>query len=180
MRKSLNEAIALSLTISFFMVAIQLSVADAETREAEGQRLYQEGKDLQRKGDHKGALDSFERALVIIKDVYGSDHPAVVATLTNIGGVWHSLGHYHKAIDYHQQALDLGMKLYGREHPNQAITLNNLALAWKRLGAYDKARDYLKDSLAICQSRLGDNHPYTKSAKASLSDVEAKLRTTSK
>lgn len=147
-----------------------------ETLEAQGQRLYQEGKQLQQKGEYKKALNSFEQALVIIKKVYGNEHPSVVATLTNIGVAWDSLGKYHKAIDYYGQALVLGRKVHGEKHPANATTLNNLAMSWKRLGKYKKAKEYLEEALVICRATLGENHPYTKAAKASLSDIQAKLQ----
>lgn len=114
--------------------------------------------------------------MVIIKKVYGSEHPSVVATLTNIGVAWDGLGKYHKALDYYEQALALNRKIYGRKHPSNATTLNNMAMSWKRLDNYKKANECLEEAVVICQATLGENHSHTKAAKATLSRIQARLR----
>jgi tetratricopeptide (TPR) repeat protein len=106
------------MVISLISVVRKSTWVDAETLQAKGQRPYQEGNDLHQRREYKKALNSLERALIIIKKVYGNEHPSTAAVPTNIGVIRHGLDKYRKAIGCHEQALAIGKKIYGEEHPS--------------------------------------------------------------
>ena len=121
--------------------------------------LFKLGEILQEMGNAKKAIDYYEQALSIDRDVYGERHPAVAAILNNIGGAWHALGEHKKAIEYYEQALSIDKKVYGRRHSDVATTLNNIGMAWHALGKHKKAIDYFEQALSLGKEVYGERHP---------------------
>jgi tetratricopeptide (TPR) repeat protein len=72
-------------------------------------------------GEPKKALEYYEQALSIDKEVYGDRHPNVATTLNNIGLVWDALGDSQRAKGYFQQAYSIFREFYGDEHPDTLI-----------------------------------------------------------
>jgi tetratricopeptide (TPR) repeat protein len=110
-------------------------------------------------GDSKKAVDYFEKALEIDREVYGEKHPDVATMLSNLGLAWDSLGDSKKAIEYFEKALKIDREVYGEKHPDVATRLNNLGGAWKSLGDYKKAIDYFEKALKIDREVYGEKHP---------------------
>ncbi len=110
-------------------------------------------------GEHHKAIDYFQQALNIFKEVYGEKHQYVAAALNNLGGAWRALGEPSKAIDYYEQALTIDRTVSGEEHPDVAVDLNNLGSAWYALGEHRKAIDYFQQALAIDRAVYGEEHP---------------------
>jgi tetratricopeptide (TPR) repeat protein len=110
-------------------------------------------------GDSKKAIDYYEQALSIGKEVYGERHPAVATDLSNLGGAWHTLGDSKKAVDYYEQALSIDKEVYGERHPAVATDLSNLGSAWDALGDSKKAVDYYEQALSIDKEVYGERHP---------------------
>jgi tetratricopeptide (TPR) repeat protein len=77
-------------------------------------------------GDSKKAVDYFEKALEIDREVYGEKHPDVATRLSNLGSAWYSLGDSKKAIEYTQQAYTIFQEILGDQHPNTKIVKENL------------------------------------------------------
>ena len=77
-------------------------------------------------GDSKKAIDYYEQALSIDKEVYGERHPAVARDLNNLGLAWNNLGDSKKAIKYIQQAYKIFQEIYGDEHPHTRIAKESL------------------------------------------------------
>ncbi|WP_341808347.1 tetratricopeptide repeat protein [Wolbachia endosymbiont (group E) of Neria commutata] len=83
----------------------------------------QKARDLQKIENLQKAKESFEKALPIYKDVYGSEHIEVGITLNVLGSVFYSLAglqkeneakeSYKKAKDLHESALHIYKKFYG-------------------------------------------------------------------
>ncbi|OQY52113.1 MAG: hypothetical protein B6247_17800 [Candidatus Parabeggiatoa sp. nov. 2] len=102
-------------------------------------------------GDYPKALDFFQQALAIFRDI--GDKSGQGKVLTNIGVVYKNLGDYPKALDFFQQALaifrDIGDK------SGQGTNLGNIGSVHLSLGDYPKALDYYQHALAIRQA-IGD------------------------
>jgi tetratricopeptide (TPR) repeat protein len=77
-------------------------------------------------GDSKKAVDYYEQALDIDREVYGDRHPSVARDLNNLGGAWDSLGDSKKAVGYFEQALDIFREVYGDRHPHTQTIKKNL------------------------------------------------------
>jgi tetratricopeptide (TPR) repeat protein len=73
-------------------------------------------------GDPKKAIEYYEQALSIGREVYGNRHPAVATDLNNIGSVWYALGDRKRAKTCLQQAYSIFQEFYGDEHPHTIIT----------------------------------------------------------
>ena len=73
-------------------------------------------------GEHKKAIEYYEQALSIDRDVYGKRHPSVATYLHNIGMAWGHLGDSRRAKTYLQQAYSLFQEFYGDEHPSTRNT----------------------------------------------------------
>jgi tetratricopeptide (TPR) repeat protein len=110
-------------------------------------------------GNARQALEYYEQALSIDKEVYGDRHPNVAAYLNNIGEAWRVLGEPKKAIGYYEQALSIDKEVYGDRHPNVATMLNNIGLAWDALGEAKKAIEHYDEALSIDKEVYGDRHP---------------------
>ena len=69
-------------------------------------------------GETKKAIEYYEQALSIHKEVYGERHPDVATDLNNLGGAWSDLGDVRKAIEHLQRAYEIFREFYGDEHPH--------------------------------------------------------------
>ena len=114
-------------------------------RQAEADRLLDQGIKLYRVSKYWEALQKFEQALLIFREI--KDLKGEAPTLNNLGRIYTSLGQYQKAIEYHQQSLPLQKQIGDRE--GEATTLNGLGGAYDNLGQYQKAIEFYRQSLTI-------------------------------
>nr|WAI02779.1 MAG: tetratricopeptide repeat protein [Candidatus Methanoperedens sp.] len=110
-------------------------------------------------GNNRQAIQYSEQALSIFKEVYGERHPAVVATLNNIGVAWGKLGKSEKALQCYEQALLIVKELYGEGHLAMATTFNNIGTSEFNLGKYERAKECYEQALTICKELYGDRNP---------------------
>jgi len=145
-----------TLTISDFPLIqnpkskIQNSQVLAQTsidREAEADRLLEQGVEQAQTGQVEAALQSFQQALTIYREInnrWSEGH-----ALGNLGLAYHFLGNYTKAIEYHQQSLAIAREIKNRYDEGQS--LGNLGIAYDFLEDYPKAIEYHQQSLAIAR-----------------------------
>jgi len=91
----------LPLTLKFEPLAAQAQTT--QDRNAEAMRLYEEGLQLLDRSQFREALEKFQKALVIVREI--GDRQGEGDTLNNIGRVHRNLGQYAKALEFYQQAL---------------------------------------------------------------------------
>ena len=130
-----------------------------ERNEIYSRLLYELGWIYYDIGEAKKAIEYYEQALSIDKEIYGERHPDVASDLNNLGEAWRNLGDAKKAIDYDKQALSIVKGVYGNKHPNVATSLNNLGLAWRDMGDAKKAIEYFEQALSIYREVYGNKHP---------------------
>jgi len=99
-------------------------------KEIEASSLLLMGKIANNLGDKQNALDYFNRALPLWREV--GDKSREATTLNNIGLVYDDLGEKQKALNYYNQALPL-RKTVG-DKSGEAVTLHNLMFVWYELG----------------------------------------------
>ena len=129
-------------------------------RDEKGSRfLFELGWIYDDSGNPRKAIDYYEQALSIGREVYGERHPSVATRLNNLGAAWYALGDSRKAIEYYEQALSIGREVYGERHPSVAAMLNNLGEVWRSLGDPRKAIDYYEQALSIDREVYGERHP---------------------
>jgi CHAT domain-containing protein len=129
-----------------------ISIASAEvqttrSRQAEADRLLRQGLQQYQMSQFEAALQSFQQALVIYRELKYRLQEGVA--LGNLGIAYESLGNYPKAIEYQEQSLAIVRELKDRE--GEVAALGNLGVAYKSLGNYPKAIDYQEQSLAIAR-----------------------------
>jgi CHAT domain-containing protein/Tfp pilus assembly protein PilF len=98
-----------------------------------------------RQGEYAKALNYYQQALVIAKELNNPEHQ--VATLNNIGKVYTRLGEYTKALEYLSHALVIGKDL--SDPDRKVTTLNSIGEIYENLGQYAKALEYLNQAVVI-------------------------------
>ena len=143
---------AVSLTLGSAMrVSGELIAQTSQQRKEEVIRLNEQGVQLFGQGKYSEALELFEKALVICKQI--DDKSGEGAYLNNIGLVYNNLGQYQKALDYYQQSLVIRKQIGDKS--GEGTTLNNIGVVYRSLGQYQKALDYYQQALVISK-HLGD------------------------
>jgi CHAT domain-containing protein/Tfp pilus assembly protein PilF len=129
-------------------------IAQAQTtqdRKAEMVRLNEEGLQLLDRSQFREALEKFQKALVIIREI--GDRQGEGDTLNNIGRVYRNLGQYAKALEFFNQALAIRKEV--GDKGGEGTTLNNIGLVYRNLGQYPKALEFFSQVLAIVKE-VGD------------------------
>lgn len=99
--------------------------------------------------DFVSAKSKLESALEIKKKEYGSNHPEVAKTLTNLGIVLQNLGDDNGALEHLEQALSINERVYGPDHIEVAKTVGNLGNVFYRKGNYEAAQEQLNQAKDI-------------------------------
>ncbi|MBD2206959.1 tetratricopeptide repeat protein [Calothrix sp. FACHB-1219] len=123
-------------------------VAQGQTQQQrleESRKLNKQGLKLFRQGKYKEALELFEKALVISREI--SDKEIESRILSNIGSVYDNLGEYKQALDYYQQALTIARQIDDKF--GEGRILDNIGQVYDNLGEYQKALDYYQQALTI-------------------------------
>jgi len=98
------------------------------------------------------------RALPVIVESLGPDHPDVGTGLNNLALLLADTNRLSEAEPLYRRALAIGEKSLGPDHPAIAIRLNNLAGLLRATNRLSEAEPLYRRSLAIVES-LGPDHP---------------------
>ena len=88
------------LALTSHLAPLPAQAQTAQDRKAEALRLDKKGLQLLNRGQFRQALEKFQEALVIRKEV--GDKMGEGTTLNNIGNVYFYLGQYAKALEFFQ------------------------------------------------------------------------------
>ncbi|MCZ8046817.1 MAG: CHAT domain-containing protein [Microcystis sp. LE19-41.2A] len=124
---------------------------NTDARKAEADQLLQQGIQQYQTSQFREALQSWEKALQIYREI--GDRQGEANSLGSLGIAYGSLGQYQKAIEYHQQYLTIAREIGDRQ--GEANSLGSLGIAYSSLGQYQKAIEYHQQSLAI-NREIGD------------------------
>ena len=155
-------------SISLFLVATMslLTTPDSlfpaiaqttDARQAEADRLMQQGMQQSQTGQLRAALNSWQQALQIYRTI--KNRPEEGRALSNLVGVYLSLSNYAQAIEYSQQSLAIAREIKHRQ--GEGAVLGNLGVAYLNLGNLAKAIEYTQQQLAIVREikdRLGEGN----------------------
>ncbi|MCF2151319.1 CHAT domain-containing tetratricopeptide repeat protein [Desmonostoc muscorum LEGE 12446] len=155
---SLTALITLILTISQpianlppLFQASQVLAQTAADRKAEADRLYQQGDKQIQTSQYKAALQSFQQALAIYRQI--RDRKGEALSLNYIAIVQRTLGDYIQALEFYKQALNMFRELGDRL--NEGTALNNIGKVYEGLGQYPQALEFYQQALAI-RRQVGD------------------------
>eukprot|EP00752_Nemacystus_decipiens_P011921 g10571.t1 len=113
---------------------------------------------LMLEGKYEDADIVSKQALAINEEVYGQDHPQVVATLVFRAELSKKQGKYEDADVLCQRALLTREKEYGRDHPELVWILNSRAWLLVDQGKYEDADVLYQRALAIEEEVYGKDH----------------------
>ncbi|MEG4391310.1 tetratricopeptide repeat protein [Microcoleus sp. BROC3] len=128
---------------SFFPAIAQTT----DAREAEADRLLQQGTQQYQTGQFQAALNFWQQALPIYRALKNRQGEGWI--LGNLGMAYRSLGNYAKAIEYAQQHLAIARETKDRQ--TEGWVLADLGRAYYSLGNYGKTIEYSQQTLAIAR-----------------------------
>ena len=157
---------------------LQVAVAEAECLGVENEQVgfinNYIGFQLHQYGQSQKAIGYMIRALAICEKVLGAEHLATAAILSNIGGLWESLGQLGESRFYIERALtiyenelliaeslDKVVETVDINYLGIAASLNNMGALLESMGQLVQARSYYERALTICEKVLGADNPYT-------------------
>lgn len=121
------------------------------------------------------ALEYYQRALSIYRNLYGEEHANVAVCYYNMGTAHYPLGQFDKSLMYAQKALDIRLKLFGDEHVKVANCYNCIGADYSALSQYDKAGEYCQRALTMLQKLLGEEHEEVAMCYHNLGDIYRKM-----
>ncbi|WP_286396727.1 CHAT domain-containing protein [Pseudanabaena mucicola] len=136
---------ALLAGVPSIVIVESVQAQTVQDRKAEAERLSQQGIKLYQASHYQEAIQVFESALGIYRDI--KDHKGEAASLVRLGATYRSLGQPQRTIEYYQQSLAVQKQIGDRT--GEAISLISLGAAYKNLGQYQRAIEYLQQSLAV-------------------------------
>ncbi len=98
------------------------------------------------------------RALELVKNEFGEDHPQFNYILNYIVSTYSILGQYEKALPFLLKIKEKTEKTYGENSPEYGRILKNLASLYQDMGSYDIALSFYLESLKITEKALGKNN----------------------
>ncbi len=120
-------------------------------RQAEADRLFQEGTEQFSNRQYQAALQTYQQVLAISREI--SDREGEGETLHKIGATYDRLGEYSQALEFYQQALSIRQALGDRA--GVGSTLNSIGGIYHQQGSYQQALEFYQQTLAI-RREVGD------------------------
>ena len=111
------------------------------------------------------------RALQILEQTYGPDHPEIASVLDSLGRVLRELGEPSTGKQASERALQILLRVHGHDHYQVAIVLHTQALTLRELGDAAAARQMLERALRVFKTTLGPCHIDTLRAKRGLQEL---------
>ncbi|MEP6516674.1 CHAT domain-containing protein [Microcoleus vaginatus] len=128
----------------------------AVTRKAEADRLLEQGIQQYAISHFREALQSWEQALTIYREI--GDRAGEANYFGNLGIAYRFLGQSHRAIEFLEQSLDISREIGDRV--GEAHSLGNLGNAHQSLEQYHRAIEFHQQSLDISREieyRVGES-----------------------
>jgi tetratricopeptide (TPR) repeat protein len=107
------------------------------------------------RGDLEEAEPFYRRALEIIEEALGPDHPDVALSLNNLALLYRDNGDYAAAGELLNRAQAILVAALGPNHPNVAVGMRNLARLRRLEGNTGRAESLYNVALSIFEQALG-------------------------
>jgi CHAT domain-containing protein len=138
------------LSVAFYIPVhspLPVSAQATDAREAEGDRLMQQGIQQHQTGQFPAALNSWQQALQIYRALKNRKGEGLA--LGMLGFAYDSLGNWAKAIECKQQSLAIAREIKDRQF--EGVIMKDLVLTYLSLGDSAKAIEYSQQYLAIAR-----------------------------
>ncbi|NER92323.1 MAG: CHAT domain-containing protein [Symploca sp. SIO1B1] len=153
-----------TILVTWLLVLVpELTVGQTTPNLAESEQLLeveelnQQARELYNQGQFAAALEAFEDALIIVRElpVSAMKRQQEGDILYKMGESYNQLSQYRQAADSYEQALSIYQELNSWQ--KQGNSLNWLGLIYEQLGEYKRSLDSYEEALAINQE-LGNHH----------------------
>ena len=108
---------------------------------------------------HDDAEAAFRRAIELLQEEFGEDHPEVAVAHENLGTTLRNQGRDAEGLAEHRRALELRELAFGPEHPLIAIAHAHLGATLQELRRWDEAEAELRLALDLLLRAFGPDHP---------------------
>ncbi|MBD2563339.1 CHAT domain-containing protein [Nostoc linckia FACHB-391] len=156
MKKILTSFLAVGVYLTPVTVMLMAQPTWGQTqnlRSQEAERLLEQGIKLTQQQEHQQAIQIFQQALTIARELKDQKHEATA--LLGLGFNYDRLGEKQKVLDYFNQALPLYRAVGDRS--GEATTLNNIGGVYSALGEKQKALDFYNQALPLRRA-VGDRY----------------------
>jgi len=127
------------------------------------------------RGKRAGARARFAKALAIVEQELGPDHPAALTTLNQLGNLAKTEGRFDEARRLLGRVLAARERMVGKDHPDVANALNNLGNVYRSEGKLDDAKRLYDRAIEIRVAALGPDHPEVGTAYNNLGIIYSDL-----
>ncbi len=128
---------------------------------------------------HKERFDDASRlgdaSLVILREIFGPEHPAVGQALLLPGSIALVQGDAETAEVAYQQAADIFARTLGRSHPSYATALLSLANSARAQGGYERARELSAEALEGMLANYPEGNMRVMAARSNLASLDHQL-----
>ena len=121
------------------------------------------------------AQEQFEKALALLRQFRGDDHPEVAQAWNNLGVVLARYSKNNEAIAAYEKSLELQEKNLGPDHPDTAKSRQNLAVVLNVSGRVEDALRQSQRAYEIRLRTLGEAHPETLASKRTVGKIYGRL-----
>lgn len=110
-------------------------------------------------GGDEASRELAERAVALREELHGEDHPAIAASLDNLGALLSEIDRLDAARQAAERALAIRRRAFGSGHPEAGKSLNLLASIVSKQEGPDLARPLWEEALGVLEAGLGPDHP---------------------
>ena len=111
------------------------------------------------RAQYEQAEPLYRRALEILEQALGHNHPQVATALNDLAILYYEQGKYKQAEPLYRRALEIWEQAYGSRHPNVAYPLNGLANLYREQGKYEQVEPLYRRALEIWEQVYRSGHP---------------------
>jgi serine/threonine protein kinase/tetratricopeptide (TPR) repeat protein len=122
-------------------------------------------------GENAAALRQMQRALELLEEAHGPDHPSTLSALNNLALAYQAAGRRSEALPLHERGLSRAKAKLGADHLDTLNSMSNLALAYWQVGRLADALPLFEAALKGFEARLGRDHPDTLTLMNNLATV---------
>lgn len=130
---------------------------------------------LEALGRNEEALEVKQKALDLLTEYYGSEHPVVATVRNNIAITLHSEGDFETAEDLYREALAINERLMGADSEGVADNLTNLGRLLMDQGRYEEADPFVRRAAEIRMERNEPTHFNRIAAEINLASLQTEL-----
>jgi tetratricopeptide (TPR) repeat protein len=133
--------------------------------------IWKYGLCLDQDGQWDEAEVAFTQVLETRKRVHGPDHPATLASMSNLAATYCNQGRWNEAEKLGVQVMEMRKAVLGAEHPNTLNSMMNLASAYSEQGRWTEAEKLEMQVMEVSMTVLGAKHPFTLTSMANLAST---------